>query len=33
MDVVDSICMSLFKLLNLMAGLSLLSYDCEGTGA
>ena len=33
MDVVDSICMSLFKLLTRMAGLSLLSYNCEGTGA
>ena len=33
MDVVDSICMSLFKLLIMMAGLSLLSYNCEGTGA
>ena len=25
--------MSLFKLLTMMAGLSLLSYNCEGTGA
>ena len=33
MDVVDSICMSLFKLLTMMANLSLLSYNCEGTGA
>ena len=33
MDVVDSICMSLFKLLTMMAGLSLSSYNCEGTGA
>ena len=33
MDVVDSICMSLFKLLTMMAGLSLLSYNCEGTSA